>query len=61
MIARSVFVTQCPPQRISVETASAKRGGGGGCLPRILVGVVLLVPAAGGASVARLWFVRRSA
>jgi hypothetical protein len=39
MIARSLFVTQRPPQRISVHAAPAERSGGGsGCLPLILVG-----------------------
>ncbi len=62
MIVRSLFIPQRPPQSISVHAAPAERSGGGGdCLPRILVGaVLLLVLAAAGASVARVRIVRRS-
>jgi hypothetical protein len=60
MIARSVVIPQRPPQIIYVQPAPVAHGGGVGCLPLILVGAMLLVPAAGGASVAHVRIVRRS-
>jgi hypothetical protein len=42
IIARSLFVTQRQPQVIYVQTEPVEHGGGG-CLPLILIGAVVLV------------------
>jgi hypothetical protein len=41
IITRSLFVMQRPPQVIYVQTEPVERGGG--CLPLILIGAVVLV------------------
>jgi hypothetical protein len=42
LIARSLFVTQRQPQVIYVQTEPVERSGGG-CLPLILIGAVVLL------------------
>lgn len=41
-IARSLFISQRPPQVIYVQTEPVERGGSG-CVPIMLIGVVVLV------------------